>query len=178
VRARSLLQRCVAPFVIAAAIFSVPSVAVANSAMGAAAAAQIFAFLIAPFALLAAAVLGLLAVKTALRPPSAVGLIFARGFLGVSSVAAFAIGIMLLAIAFGDTLKGASGLVFGSLFAVALGVLAAEFAVAGKLYGRVYADRKSKLALVFGVVSFFIAGIFALLLLLLLIVTIGMHFFP
>lgn len=160
------------------AVVACPSVALANSAMGAAAAVQILAFLIAPFALILSFVLGLLAVKTALRPPSAVGWIFARGFLGVSAVLAFAIGVMLLALALSDTLKQATGLVFGGLFAVALGILAAEFAVAGKLYGRVHADRKSKLALVFGIASFVIAGVFALLAFLVLLVTLGMHFFP
>lgn len=163
---------------IAVVSLTVPSIAYANSAMGAAAAAQIFAMLLAPFALLLGVVLGLLAVKTALRPPSAVGWIFARGFLGVSAVMALAIGVLLLAVAFGDSLKQASGLVFGGLFAVVLGILAAEFAVAGKLYGRVHADRKSKLALVFGIASFVISGIFALAAFLLLVVSLGMHFFP
>jgi hypothetical protein len=165
-------------FAMAGVFLAVPSVAHANSAMGVGAAVEILAFLIAPFALALSIVLGVLAVRTALRPPTAVGWIFARGFLGVSAVAAFAIGVLLLALALSDAFKGVGNLVFGSLFAVALGVLSAEFAVAGKLYGRVHEARKSKLALVFGIASFVIAGIFALLALVVLLVTLGMHFFP
>lgn len=135
----------------------------ANSAMGLQGLGQAVLLVLGVAGLLLALVLGALSWLTILRPPTAVGWIFGRGFLGVSSVIAFALSGFCLLAASTSWAKG--GFAGGALVSVSLLTcifLVVEFSVAGTLYWRSARHRASWVAKLLSMVSFLLASVFAL----------------
>ncbi len=94
-------------------------------------------------ALVLSAVLGALSWLTVLRPPSQVGWIFGRGFLGMSAIVAFAIGGLGVSIGLELWLQHTPDWVLVLLLTLVTLFLAIEFFVAATLYRRSNAQRTS-----------------------------------
>ncbi len=112
--------------------------------------------------LLVSAALGIGSWVTALRPPSSVGGVFGRGFLGVSAVLAFGVAALFILIGVSSSWKGKLPM-FGLLAAVVLTTLflVVEFAIAGALYTRSNRHRQSTLAKLLAGASYTLAGLCA-----------------
>ena len=142
-----------------------------RNGMGAAAMrglAELIFLFVGVAALLLSAALGAAAWLTALRVKmKSSGGVFARGFLGVSAVVAFLIGVVAIALSRGRWIRAhssaavADGLLLG---AIGLGVLflAVEFGIGGVLYWRVAGGTGRTWPKVLSVASFGLGALFGL----------------
>jgi len=141
----------------------------ANSAMGTAAAsaiAGVFFIVIGVAALVLSALLGVAAWWTALREQiDSTAQVFARGFLGVSSVASFAVGAVCSTLGAAMFLDPSgkdprfSVVAFFLAMALAATFLAVEFVIAGLLYRRVRARSGSGWSRALSIGSFVTSGL-------------------
>jgi len=131
----------------------------ANSATGLKGLADAAALAIGIAALALSAVLGTLSWVTVLRPPSGVGGIFGRGFLGVSAVIAFAIGGLGVALGLELWFARTPGWVLVLLGVLVMAFLAIEFLIAATLYRRSGARRPSVLAKLLAAASYALAAL-------------------
>lgn len=127
-----------------------------------------FALIIGVACLLLSAVLGAMSWTTALRPPTAVGWIFGRGFLAISAIVAFGIGGLFFAMSLELWVRRTPDWVVVLVFVLIAAFLAIEFVIAGVLYRRSNAHRPSLSAKLLAIASFGIGGVFSLGTLLLL----------
>ncbi len=150
----------------------------ANSAMGLKGIGEAIALMIGICALVLSALLGAAAWVSALKPPSAVGWIFGRGFLGVSAVIAFAIGGFFTAIGMSLWFRKGTPVFLLVVGVLALVFMAVEFFIAGTLYRRAGRRGTSKLATPFAFVSHVVAVVLAVAACVLLVSGASAHLFP
>lgn len=122
----------------------------------------VFLFAIGVLGLGLSALLAIGAWLTAVRQPTSVAGIFGRGFLGVSAVLCFAIGIFSLAGVFGLFEPESSEVVIGFLGMVVQAFLAFEFVIGATLYGRAHERSGRTFTRVLSLISYGIAGLLLL----------------
>jgi hypothetical protein len=173
VRVRNLQERQVKrpprAFVLSFALTSLFACSAhANSATGLKGLIDGIALLIGVAALALSAVLGAMSWTTALRPPTAVGWIFGRGFLAISAIAAFGVGGLFVAMGLEVWVKRTPDWLGILVCVLVAGFLSIEFFIAAVLYRRSNAHRASTAAKLLGFASVGIGAVFALVTVLLL----------
>jgi hypothetical protein len=136
--------------------------ALAHGAMGLKGIGELALLVIGIAALVLSAVLGTLSWLTVLRPPSRVGWIFGRGFLGVSAIVAFAIGGLGVSIGLELWLAHTPDWVLVLLATLVMLFLVIEFLIAATLYRRSNAQRASLAAKLLSGISYALAALCAL----------------
>jgi hypothetical protein len=122
--------------------------------------------------------LGVLSWRTARKPPTSSGGVFARSFLGISAALAFGVAGYCFSFGFSDALEGVNGLLRGMVDVLVLAFVGLELFVTARLYADLHTRAPSMPARLLKIGSFAGAGVFLVAAAVSLVGALREHFYP